>query len=84
MIMMIAFNSLIRQKEGAQMEEEEEAGAKKGRTDKNSDPRRGRSHWSNLVRDIGYEEQEKTWTEVWGSTLLEGQRELGIGPILSR
>ena len=38
--------------------------SKKGRIDGNSDARRGRSHRSNSVRDVGMEEQEKTWTVV--------------------
>ena len=37
---------------------------KKGRLDRNSDARHGRSHRSNSVRGVGSEEQEKTWTVV--------------------
>ena len=47
MMMMIAPNSLVRQKQGVQGEKEEEE--KKGRTDRNTDARRGRSHSSNSV-----------------------------------
>ena len=57
-------NSLLHQKEGAQGEEEEEGGgsggrggrSKKGRIDKKSDARRGRSHLSNSVTGVGCEE----------------------------
>ena len=55
-----------------------------GRSDRNFDARRGRSHNSTSVRDVGCDEQEKTRTVVWGSTPVEGQRGLGIGPTLSR
>ena len=75
---------LVRQKDGAQREEEEEGGRpKKGRSNRKSDARRGRSHRSNSFRGDGCEEQEKTWTVVWGSTPQERQRRLGISPILS-
>ena len=66
-MMMIAPNSLVRQMEGAQGEEEEEGRSKKGRPDRNSDARRKRSHRLNSVRGVGCEEQENTWTVVWGS-----------------
>ena len=56
---------------------------KNGRLDRNSDARRGRSHWSNSVRDVGCEEQEKTWTAVFGSNSQEGQRGLRISLIFS-
>ena len=36
----------------------------KGMTDRSSDARRGRSHRSYSVRDVGCEDQEKTWTVV--------------------
>ena len=75
MIIMIALNSLIRQKKVAQGEEKARDGmSKKGRTDtdRNSDIRRGRSHKSFLARGVGCEEQEKSWTVVLGSTPQEG------------
>ena len=37
---------------------------KKGRQNRNSDGRRGRSYTSFMVRDVGCEEQEKIWTDV--------------------
>ena len=58
--------------------------SKNGRTDRNSDVRRGRSHRSNSVRGVGCEEQEKTWMVVLGTNPQEGQRGLGTSPILSR
>ena len=68
-LMMNAPNSLVRQKEGDSGER-----SKKGRTDRNSDTRRGRSHRSNSVKAVGCETQEKTWTVVWGINPQEGQR----------
>ena len=32
---------------------------------------------------VGFEEQEKTWTVLWGSNPQERQRGLGTSPILS-
>ena len=46
--------------------------SKKGRTDRNSNARCGRYHTSSSVRGVGCEEQEKTWTVVWGSNPQEG------------
>ena len=57
--------------------------SKKGRLDRNSDARCGRSYRSNSVRGVGYEEQEKTWMVVFGTNPQEGQRGLGAIPILS-
>ena len=83
-MMMIAPNSLARQKERVQGEGEEESGrSNEGRPNKNSDASHGRSHRSLLVRGVGCEAYEKTWTRVWGSILQEGQRGLGISPIYS-
>ena len=78
--MMIVPNSFVRQKE----EPRGKRGSKKERSDRNSDARRGRSNISNSVRDVGCKEQEKTWTVVWDFITQEGQRGLGIYPILSR
>ena len=50
--------------------------SKKGRFDRDSEARRGRSHRSNSVRGVGCEEQEKTWTVVFGSAPQEEQRGL--------
>ena len=36
------------------------------------------------VRDVGCEGHKERWTEVLGSIPQEGQRGLGISPILSR
>ena len=47
-------NSLVRHKEGAQGEEEEETAGR--RNDRNSDARSGRSRWFNSVRGVGCEE----------------------------
>ena len=58
--------------------------SKKGRLDKNSEARRGRSHRSNSVRDVGCGEHEKTWTVVWGTNPREGQMGLETSHILSR
>ena len=77
---MIAPNSIVRQKEGAQGEEEA-GGRRKEGSRGTPDTRRGRSHRSNSVRRVGCEEHEKTWTVV--VTPQEGQRKLGITPILS-
>ena len=49
---------------------------KKKRLNRNSDVRCGCSHKSISVRGVECEEQEKTWTVVWGSTVQEGQRVL--------
>jgi len=58
--MMIASNSLVRQKEGAQRERGGRGGrSKKGRTDRNSDARCGRTYSFNSVNGVGCEEQEK-------------------------
>ena len=46
--------------------------SKKGRTYRNSDARRRRFHRSNSVRSVRCEEQEKTWTEVWGANTIGG------------
>ena len=54
--------------------------SKKGRPNRNSNPMRGHSHRSFSVRGVACDEQEKSWTMVWGST----QRDLGITPILSQ
>ena len=61
-MMIIAPNSLVPQKEGAQGEQEEGRGGRseKVKTDRNSNARRGRSHRSNSVSSVGCEEQEKT------------------------
>ena len=83
-MIMIAPNSLVRQKEGLRGGRARGGRSKKGMTDRNSDARSEDSHRSNSVRGIGCEEQEKTWTVVWGSNPHEVQRGLGIGPILSR
>ena len=56
----------------------------KGRSNRNSDARCGRSQSSISVRGVGCDEQEMTWMVVWGSTSQEGQREPGIRYILSR
>ena len=37
-----------------------------------------------FVRDVGFEQQEETWMVVWGSTPQQGERGLGISPVLSR
>ena len=76
--MMITFNFPMSQKEGVQGEGKKKRGGtlKKGR----SDARCGRSHRASLVRGVGCEEQEKTWTVVCGSTPQEGQRGLRINP----
>ena len=58
--------------------------SEKGRIDRDSDDRCGGSHWSNSVRGVGCEEQEKTETVVWRSNPQEGQRGLGTSLILSR
>ena len=64
---MIAPNSHARQKKRGSGGRGERSGRlKKGRPNSNSDARRGRSHKSISVRDVGCEEQEKTWTVVWG------------------
>ena len=55
--------------------------SKKGRIDKNSDARCGRSDRSNSVRGVECEEYEKTWTVVWGCNPQEGNR--GHGLVLS-
>ena len=68
--MMIAPNSLVSQKKRAQREEEEQV---EGWSNRISDARRGRSHRFFSVKGAGCEEQEKTWTVVWGSTLQDGQ-----------
>ena len=44
---------------------------------------RGISNRSLSVRGVGCEDQEYTWMVIWGSILQEGQRELGISPIIS-
>ena len=85
MMMMLAPNSLVRQKEGAQGEEEEVAGCRRRKAGSVGVNTRSRcSYMSNLVRGVGCEEQEKTWTVVWGKNPLEEQRGLGSSPILSR
>ena len=54
-------NSLVRQKEGAQGEKDtKNERSKKGRSNRNFDTRRGRSHKFNSARGVGCEEQEKT------------------------
>ena len=45
--------------------------SKKGKIDRNSDAR-CRCSRSNSVRDVRCEEQEKTWTVVWGSKQTGG------------
>ena len=58
-MMIVAPNSLVRQ-EVAQGGGGGRGGrSKKGRLDRNSDTRRGRSHRSNSVRGVGCDEQEK-------------------------
>ena len=88
LMMMIAPNSLVRQKEGIQGGGEGGGGrvrrSKKWRSNRNSDVRRRRSDRSISVKSVGCEEQEKIWTMVWGSTPQERQRGLGISPVLSR
>ena len=49
--------------------------SKRGKLDRNFDARRGHSHRSNSVRGVGCEEQEKTWTVVWGTNPQEGYRD---------
>jgi len=56
--------------------------SKRGRIDRNSDARRGRSHRFNSVRGVGCKEQEKTWTVVWGPNPQQGQRG-GYGSVRS-
>ena len=67
--MMTALNSLVHQKWlWGRRKKRREVEEREDRTPKgNSDARRGRSHWSNLVRGVGYEEQEKTWKVEWGA-----------------
>ena len=57
---------------------------KKGRIDRNSDARCGHSHKSNSIRGVECEEQEKTWTVVFGTNPQEGQTGMETSPILSR
>ena len=67
---MIAPNSLVYQKEGAQGEEEKEAGGRrKGR--------RERSQRSNSVRGVVCKEQKKTWTVVLGFHSTRGEKGAG-------
>ena len=84
MMMMFAPNSLVRQKQGGGSEGGGGGRSKKGKIDRMSDARHGRSHRSNSVRGVGCEEQEKIWTVILGSTTQEGQRGLEISPIISR
>ena len=85
MVMMIAPSSLVRQKEGAQEDEEKEKEVRDRRKEGQTGTHwRGRSHRSILVRGVRCEEQKKAWTVVWVSTTQEGQRGLGISLILSR
>ena len=72
MMMMIAPNSLARQKEGILLFRGRSRKSNKVRSNRNSDVRCGRSHRSILVRGVGWEEQEKTWMVVWGSNPEEG------------
>ena len=59
-MMMIASNCLVRQKEGAEGDEEEEAGdRRKGGQTETLTPGAD-SHRFNTVRGVGWEEQEKT------------------------
>ena len=84
MMMMFAPNSLVRQKQGGGSEGGGGGRSKKGKIDRMSDARHGRSHRSNSVRGVGCEEQEKTWTLMWGYNPQEWQMWLGTSPILSR
>ena len=45
---------------------------------RNSDVRCGCSHNYITVKDVVYEEQEKTWMVAWGSFPRKGQWELGL------
>ena len=77
-MMMFAPKSLVYQKEGAQGEVEERQARR------NSDAKHGRYKRSNSVRGVGCEDQQKTWTVVWGTSPQKRQRGLGTSPILSR
>ena len=81
MMMIVTPNSLVRQEERAQGEEEEEAGSRRW-VGLIGTPTR--SHRSDSVRGVECEEQEMTWMVVWGANPQEGQRGLGTSPILSR
>ena len=81
-MMIVAPNSLVRQNSGGGGGRGKRS--KKGRLDRNSDASCGCFHRSNSVRGVGCEEQEKTWTVVWGTNPQEGKRGLGTSPILSR
>ena len=50
----------------------------------NSIVRRGRSHKCLSVKEVGCEEQDKTWMVELGSPPQEGQRELRVSHILSQ
>ena len=70
MMMMIAANSVARQKEGG---DRGRCGlSKEGRPNRNSDARRGRSYMSFSVKGVGCEEKEKTYMVLWNSTSQEG------------
>ena len=84
MIMMIAVNTLVRQKEGIRGKKKKRQRSIKGWSNRKSDARRGCSHRSISVRGIGCEGQDKIWTVVWGFTPHEGWRGLRISPTLSR
>ena len=51
---------------------------------RNSNARRGRSHRSVTVTDVGYEGHHKRWAEELGSPPQKGQRGMGSSPIFSR
>ena len=56
---------------------------KKGREDRNSAVRPGRSHRSRGRKGVGWEGQENTWDVVWGAVWQEGQLGSSARPILS-
>ena len=58
--------------------------SKKGRLDRNSDARPGRFQMTYSIRNVRCEEQEKTWTLMWGTNPQEEQKGLKTSPIFSR
>ena len=59
LMMMIAFNSLTREKGGSWGGDGRGGRSNKGRPNRNSDVRRGRFHRSISIRDVRCEEHEK-------------------------
>ena len=73
-MMTIVPNSLVRQKEGAQGRRR-----KRWEVEEKEDQQELRRQVRTLLqvqlgKGWGYEEQEETWTVLWGSTPQEGQR----------